>query len=90
MAAAEIMPRSAAPRGPGDGEALPQAVDRRRQRRRVGGVARLRLGADRPAVAVDDEAEDPLLEIGAVVLGIAALAERLAALAHRTTGWRRP
>ena len=36
---------------------------------------------DRPAVAVDDEAEDHLLEIGAIVLGIAVLAKRLAALA---------
>ena len=39
------------------------------------------LGADRPAVAVDDEPEDHLLEFGAIVLGIAVLAQPLAALA---------
>ena len=53
---------------PADGKALPQAVDHRQERRHVGGIARPHLGADRPAVAVDDEAEDHLLEIGAIVL----------------------
>jgi len=66
---------------PADGKALPQAVDHRQQRRHVGGVPRPHLGADRPPVAVDDEAEDHLLQIGAIVLGIAMLAERLAAFA---------
>ena len=34
----------------------------RQKRRHVGGIARPHLGADRPAVAVDDEAEDHLLQ----------------------------
>ena len=66
---------------PANGKTLAQAVDHRQQRRHVGGIARPHLGADRPAVAVDDEAEDHLLQIGAIVLGIAVLAQRLAALA---------
>jgi hypothetical protein len=40
------------------------------------------LAADRTAGAVDDEAEDHLFQIRPVVLGIAVLAERLAAFAH--------
>ena len=48
----------------------------------VGGIARHHhLGANRPAVAVDHEAEDHLLRMGPIVLGVAVLAERLAALA---------
>ena len=66
---------------PADGKAPLQAIDDRQQRRHVGGIARPHLGADRPAVAVDDEAEDHLLQIGPIVLGIAVLAQRLAALA---------
>ena len=66
---------------PADGKALPQAVDDRQEPRHVGGIARPHLGADRPAFAIDDEAEDHLLEVGAIVLGVAVLAERFAALA---------
>ena len=66
---------------PADRKAPLQAIDDRQQRRHVGGGARPHFGADRPAVAVDDEAEDHLLQVRAIVLGIAVLAERLAALA---------
>src|SRR5271166_5552882 len=52
---------------PADRKALPQAVDDREKRRHVGGVARPHLGADRRAFAVDDEAEDHLLQVGPVV-----------------------
>jgi hypothetical protein len=44
-------------------------------------VAGPHLGTDAPSVAIDDEAEDHLVEVRAVVLGIAALAEALATLA---------
>ena len=66
---------------PADGKAPLQAIDDRQQRRHVGGIARPHLGADRPAVAVDDEAKDHLLQIGPKVLGIAVFAQWLAALA---------
>src|SRR5271169_5788667 len=39
-----------------DGKAPLQAIDDRQERRHVGGIARPHLGANRPAVAVDDEA----------------------------------
>ena len=46
----------------------------------VGGVARPHLAADRNAVAVDDHPQHHLLAIAAVVLALAVLAQRLAAL----------
>jgi len=64
-----------------DMEARAQAVDHRRRRRDVGGIAGPHFRADRPSVAVNDEAEDHLVEVGPIIFGIAALPEALAAFA---------
>src|SRR5215831_3382586 len=72
---------------PADMKALAQTVDDRQQYGGIGGVARQHLGADRPAVAVDDDSQDHLLQIGAMVLGVAISPEPLAASAvERQTG----
>ena len=81
MVAAEIMPRSATTQTRPMEKRRCKRSTTGKQRRHVGGIARPHLGANRPAVAVDDEAEDHLLQIGPIVLGIAVLAQRLAALA---------
>jgi hypothetical protein len=65
---------------PADGKPCAQAVDHRQQRRDISSVSLAHLSADRPAVAVDDEAEDHLFQVRPVVLGIAALPQRFAAL----------
>ena len=79
MVAAEIMPRSATT------QTRPMESAAASDRRPAGASSRRgiagHIGADRPAVAVDDEAEDHLLQIGPIVLGIAVLAQRLTALA---------
>src|SRR3954453_23689561 len=64
-----------------DAEAMPQAVDHRQQHADIGGVAGPHLRADRSPLGVHHQTEDHLHQIRAVVLGIAALAERLPALA---------
>ncbi len=67
---------------PADGEALTQAVDHRKERGDVGGgVARPHLRAHRPAVLIHDDADHHLVEVRPVVLGMTALAERVAAAA---------
>ena len=63
----------------GNAEAPAQPVDHREQRLHVGGVARPSLRADRPALLVEHHAHHDLLQIRAMVLGFAVLAQRLAA-----------
>jgi hypothetical protein len=48
---------------PADVKALAQTVDHRQQHGRVRGVARQHLGADRPALTVDDDGQDHLFEV---------------------------
>jgi hypothetical protein len=62
-----------------DVEAPAQPVDHRDQRRPVGGVAGPHLRAHRPPVAVDQDREDHLPQVGTVILAVAVLAQRLAA-----------
>src|SRR3954452_3421731 len=69
-----------------DAEASAQAVDHRQQHADIGGVAGPHLRADRSALGVHDEAEDHLHQVRPVVLGVAALAERLPALAGEAEG----
>src|SRR4051794_24746868 len=69
-----------------DAEASSQAVDHRQQHADIGGVAGPHLRADRSPLGVHHQAEDHLHQIRAVVLGIAALAERLPALAGEGEG----
>src|SRR3954453_11259254 len=58
-----------------------EAIDDGDQRRHVGGVARPQLAADRPALSVEHRPDDHLVEVGAMVLAEAPLADVLAALA---------
>ena len=79
MVAAEIMPRSATTQT--------RPMEKRFRKRSTTGKSDVTSAVfpprsvHRPPVAVDDEAEDHLLQVGAIVLGVAVLAERLAALA---------
>ena len=84
MVAAEIMPRSATTQT--------RPMEKRCRKRSTTGRSVVTSAVlpghipgsepgDRPPVAIDDEAEDHLLEVGAVVLGVAVLAQRFAALA---------
>ena len=66
---------------PIDGKAVAQTIDHRDQGGDIGGIAGPHLRADRPSVLVDDDADDHLVQLRAVILGVAALAERGAALA---------
>jgi hypothetical protein len=70
---------------PADMKALAQTVDDRQQHGGIGGVARQHLGADRPTIAVDDDGQDRLLQVGAMVLGVAISPEPLAP--HGTSPW---
>ena len=81
MVAAEIMPRSATTQT--------RPMEKRFRKRSTTGKSdvtsavfpgHISVQIGQP-VAVDDEAEDHLLQVGAIVLGVAVLAERLAALA---------
>src|SRR5260370_21180519 len=84
MVAAEIMPRSATTQT--------RPIEKRCRKRSMTGSSVVTSAVlpghipgskpgDRRAFAVDDETEDHLLQVGSIVLGIAVLAERLAALA---------
>ena len=64
-----------------DGEALAQPVDHRQQRLDVGSVARPGFRTQGPAVAVDHHANHHLLQVGAMILRLAARPQRLAAIA---------
>src|SRR6056297_2743371 len=64
---------------PVDGEATTQAADQRHHRRDIRRVAGPQLAADRAAVLVEDQPDDHLLEIRAMVLAVASLADGLAA-----------
>ncbi len=66
---------------PADAEATPQAIGDRDQRRHVGGVAGPQLAADRPPLAVEHGPDDHLVQVRAVVLAVAPLADVLAAVA---------
>src|SRR5512147_656210 len=72
-----IMPRSATTQI----RPILKRADHRQQRLDVGGVARPGLRAEGTAVAVDDHADYHLFQFRAVILGLAAPAERLATLA---------
>jgi len=63
-----------------DGESPAQAVDHRQQGRDVGGIAGPHLRANGTPIAVDQHGKDHLFQVGAMVLGVAAPAERLPAL----------
>ena len=65
--------------GPLDAEAGAQARDHGQQHRDVGGVAGDEERGDRPVPLVEHDAEHHLLQMAAVVLGMAALAEGFAA-----------
>jgi hypothetical protein len=60
-------------------EALAQPVDDRQQHGGIGGVARQHLGADRPALTVDDNGQDHLLQIRSMILGVAVSPQAVAA-----------
>ena len=60
---------------PTDGEAAAQAIDDRDEHADIGSVAGPHLRADRPALSVDHHADDHLHQVGAVVLGVAPLAQ---------------
>ena len=62
-----------------DAEAALQAIDRRDQAVHVGGVSRPHLRAHRPAVAIEENGEDHLIEIGPMVLGEPAPSKSLTA-----------
>ena len=64
-----------------DGEALAQPIDHRNEAAGIGGVAGPHLGADRPAIAVEQHGEDHLPQVRPMILGKAVTAERLAARA---------
>ena len=64
-----------------DAEAALQAIDRRDEARHVGGVSGPHLRAHRPAVAVEQDGQDHLVEVRPVIFGEAAPPERLAARA---------
>jgi hypothetical protein len=64
---------------PADMKALAQTVDHRQQHSGIGSVAGQHLGADRPALAVDDDRQDHLLQIRPVVLRVAISPEARAA-----------
>jgi len=58
----------------GDQGAGFEPLDHRQQRGDVGGVAGPQLGTNRSPAAVDDDGEHDLLQIRAVILGVAVLA----------------
>ena len=64
-----------------DAEAALQAIDRGNEDADVGGVSRPHLRADGAAVAVEENGQDHLAEVGPMVLGEAAPAERSSARA---------
>src|SRR5271165_2837490 len=63
---------------PANGKALAQPVDHRDQTAGIRGVPGPHLGADRPAVAIEQHRQNHLVEIGPMVLGEAATPQRLA------------
>lgn len=67
--------------GARDAEARSQPINHRRQDGHVSGVVGHHLGADRPALGINNQRQDHLRQIGAEVLGMLALAQRLAARA---------
>jgi hypothetical protein len=80
MVAALIMPRSATIRAL-DPEAAAQPLDDGQQGGDIGGIAGPREQGDRPIPLIQHDAEHHLRELRADVLGMAALAERGAAVA---------
>jgi len=62
-------------------KALAQTVDDRQQHNGISRVARQHLGANRPALTVDDDRQDHLLQVGAMVLRVAVSPQTLAASA---------
>ena len=62
-------------------ETLAQPGYHRYQRSDVGGIAGPQLAADWPAVVINDDAEDHLMQVRPGILGMTVVAERLAAVA---------
>src|ERR1700687_2474981 len=63
---------------PSNAKALAQARDNRQQRLHIGGVARPGFRTDRPAFAIEDDPDDHLAQIGAMVLRLAMPTKALA------------
>lgn len=61
-------------------ETLPQSGYHRYQRGDVGGVARPHFAANRPAILVNDDAEDHLMQIRPEIFAMTVVADRLAAV----------
>ena len=57
-----------------DPEALAQTLDDRQQQRHVGGIAGHQEGGDWPIGVIEHDAEHDLLQVTAVVFGVAVLA----------------
>src|SRR4051812_7995378 len=62
-------------------EPAPEAIDDGDQGLHIGGIARPELTADRPPLAVEDRADDHLIEVGPMVFAEASPADVLTALA---------
>src|ERR1700729_1256789 len=63
-----------------DGEAVAQPLDDGDQRGDVGGIAGPHLRADRPSLLIDDDADDHLVQMRPIILGVTAFTERGATL----------
>ena len=63
----------------GDAEPAAEPIDHRDERRHVGRVAGPQFTADRSPLTVEHGPDDHLLEVGPMVLAVAALADRLSA-----------
>jgi len=66
-----------------DPEAFPHAFDNRQKGGDIGSVARPHLTANRATLHIQGHAYDHLLEIGAVIFSVTALADRLSATAFK-------
>ena len=73
MVAAQIMPRSATMQTRPMAKRARRRMMNRQEHAHVGGVAGPHLRAHRPARGVDHHADDHLHQVGAVILGVAAL-----------------
>src|SRR5690348_14206514 len=69
-----------------DPEAFPHACDNRQKGGDVGSVARPHLTANRATLHIQGHAYDHLLQIGAVIFSVTALADRLSAAAFKVKG----
>ncbi len=79
MVSALIMPRSATMQASWIPKRSRSQLDYRQQQRHVGGIAGHQEGGDRPVGIIEHDAEHDLLQVPAVVFGMAALAQALTA-----------